>query len=114
MTSKQLKKVKAEMQKIIDRHLPGDQSFFIQNLDEEATFLLIDLLIEKDQIEREKIRAKIEENIKSNKMDIELTNEEIMKIKDKLDFLKNNFNNLNELKNIIDSDSELDNHLNNI
>ena len=47
-------------------------------------------------------------------MNIELTYEEIIEIKDKLWSLKNDYNDLNELKNIINTDSELDNQLNNI
>lgn len=37
-----------------------------------------------------------------------------MEIKDKLDYLKTNFNDLSDLKNIVDSDLDLDNQLNNI
>ena len=114
MSKENLSEIKAEVQKILDNHLEENQRFSIQDLDEESTFLLIDLLVEKDDSEREKIWNKIEENIKLNKMNIELTYEEIIEIKDKLWSLKNDYNDLNELKNIINTDSELDNQLNNI
>lgn len=114
MSTEQLSYVKTEVQKILDKHLPEDQRFSIQNLNEETTFLLIDLLLENDDMEREHIWAKIQERITNNQMNIELTYKEIMRIKDKLDYLKNDFNDLNNLKNIINSDIELDNQLNNI
>lgn len=114
MSTKDLDNVKAEVQKILDRHLPEDQRFSIQDLDEESTFLLIDLLLEKDEEKREQIRTKIQKKIKTNKMNIELDYENIMEIKDKLDYLKNDSNDLNNLKNTVNADSELDNQLNNI
>lgn len=114
MTSEELKNIKNEIQKILDKHLEEGQKFSIQELDEESTFLLIDLLLEKDEEKRKQIRAKIQEKIKTNKMNIELDYENIMEIKDKLDYLKNDFIDLNNLKNTVNADSELDNQLNNI
>lgn len=114
MDKEKLDAVKAEVQRILDNHLEEDQRFSIQDFDEESTFLLIDLLLEKDDLEREHIRAEIQEKITINQMNIELTYEQIMEIKDKLWSLKNDYNDLNDLKNIINSDSELDNQLNNI
>jgi hypothetical protein len=114
MSTKDLDNVKAEVQKILDKHLEENQRFSIQDLDEESTFLLIDLLLEKDEEKREQIRTKIQKKIKTNKMNIELDYENIMEIKDKLDYLKNDSNDLNNLKNTVNADSELDNQLNNI
>lgn len=114
MDKKKIDAVKAEVQRILDNHLEEDQRFSIQDFDEESTFLLIDLLLEKDDLEREHIRAEIQEKITINQMNIELTYEQIMEIKDKLWSLKTDFNDLNDLKNIINTDLELDNQLNNI
>lgn len=114
MTSEELKNVKKEVQKILDKHLEENQRFSIQELDEESTFLLIDLLLEKNEERRKQIRTKIQKKIKTNKMNIELDYENIMEIKDKLDYLKNDSNDLDNLKNTVNADSELDNQLNNI
>lgn len=114
MTQDQLKKIKSEVEKILNKHIEENQRFSIQDFDEESTSLLIDLLLEKDDLEREHIWAQIQEKITTNKMSIELTYEEIMEIKDKLDYQKNNFNDLGDLKNTINTDSELDNQLNEI
>jgi hypothetical protein len=114
MSPEQLSGVKSEVQKILDNHLEEDQRFSIQDLDEESTFLLIDLLLEKDDLEREHIRAKIHEKITTSKMDLELDYERIMEIKDKLNYLKNDFNDLDDLKNTVNTDSELGNQLNSI
>ena len=114
MQQKKLNEIKNEVQKILDAHLEPEQRFSIQDLDEEATFLLIDLLLEKDDLEREKIRAQVEKSLSTHQMNLEITYEWIMEIKDKLDYLKTNFNDLSDLKNIVDSDLDLDNQLNNI
>lgn len=114
MSPEELSNVKAEVQKILDKHLEEKQRFSIQELDEESTFLLIDLLLEKNEERRKQIRTKIQKKIKTNKMNIELDYENIMEIKDKLDYLKNDSNDLDNLKNTVNADSELDNQLNNI
>lgn len=114
MNIEELDAVKAEVQKILDNHLDENQRFSIQDLDEESTFLLIDLLLEKDENKREKVWSQIEKEINTNKMKIESTYEKIIEIKDKLDSLKNKYNDLNNLKNIINADTELKNQLNNM
>jgi hypothetical protein len=112
MSPEQLSGVKSEVQKILDNHLEEDQRFSIQDLDEESTFLLIDLLLEKDDLEREHIRAQIHEKIAIAKMNLELDYEKIMEIKDKLNYLKNDYNDLDNLKNLVNADLELGKHLN--
>ncbi len=107
MSKENLSEVKAEIQKILDNHLEENQRFSIQDLDEEATFLLIDLLLEKDDKKRKEIRTKIEKEISLHKMNLEIDYEKIMEIKDKLTCLKNDFNDLDNLKNIVNSDVEL-------
>lgn len=114
MSPEELSNVKAEVQKILDKHLPEDQRFSIQDLDEEGTFLLIDLLLEKDDKKREETRRKIEKKVSLHKMNLEIDFEKILEIKDKLSCLKNDFNDLDNLKNTVNTDTELDNQLNNI
>jgi hypothetical protein len=114
MSPEQLNEVKTEVQKILDNHLEDDQRFSIQDLDEESTFLLIDLLVEKDDSEREKNRNKIEKNILYNRMNLEITYEKILEIKDKLNIQKNEINDLKKLEELINTEKDLDEELNNI
>lgn len=114
MDKEKLENVKNEVQKIINNHLEEDQRFSIQDFDEESTYLLIDLLLENNDQEKELIRTKIQNKIKSNKMDVELTYEQIMEINDKLNQLKNNYNDLIDLKNTFDADLELNKQLDDI
>ena len=83
-------------------------------LDEESTFLLIDMLTENDDLERENLRAQIEEKIKDNKINLHSTYEKISLIKSKLDFQKNEIKDLGDLNNIIHTENELDNKLEDI
>lgn len=114
MQQEKLNEIKNEVQRILDAHLESEQRFSIQDLDEESTFLLIDLLLEQDDLERERIWAKIEENLSIHQMNFEITYEWILEIKDKLDYLKTNSDDLNDLRNLVNSDLELDNQLDNI
>lgn len=114
MSPKQLNEVKTEVQKILDNHLEDDQRFSIQDFDEESTFLLIDLLVEKDDSEREKNRNKIEKIINYNRMNLEITYEKILEIKDKLNIQKNEINDLKNLEELINTEKDLNEELNNI
>lgn len=114
MQQEKLNEIKNEVQKILDAHLEPEQRFSIRDLDEESTFLLIDLLLEQDDLEMEKIWAKIKENLSTHQMKFEITYEWILEIKDKLDYLKTNSDDLNDLRNLVKSDLELDNQLQNI
>ena len=98
MSSEDLKKIKAEVQKILDNHLDENQRFSIEDLDEEGTFLLIDLLTEKDDKRREEIWTQITDKISELQMDIDLTNNSVLEIKDKLDFHDNEIKDLSSLK----------------
>lgn len=114
MSPEQLNEVKTEVQKILDNHLEDDQRFSIQDFDEESTFLLIDLLVEKDDSEREKNRNKIEKIINYNRMNLEITYEKILEIKDKLNIQKNEINDLKNLEELINTEKGLNEELNNI
>ena len=109
MSPKKLDEVKNEVQKILDKYLPRKQRFSVQDLDEESVFLLIDLLLEKDDLERWYVWFRIQEKLNKNHMKVELDHEKILEIKDKLNYLKeNNFQNLSDLKDIVNIESELD------
>ena len=114
MQQEKLNEIKNEVQRILDAHLESEQRFSIQDLDEESTFLLIDLLLEQDDLEREKTWANIEKKLSTHQMNFEITYEWILEIKDKLNYLKTNSDDLNDLRNLVKSDLELDNQLNNI
>lgn len=114
MSKENLSEIKAEVQKILDNHLEENQRFSIQDLDEESVFLLIDLLLEKDDKKKLGIRTIIEKNFKEHQKNIKIDFEKVLEIKDKLESIKNELNNLNDLKNIINSDLELNEQLNNI
>lgn len=114
MEKYQLDQTKDEVQKILDNHLTEEQKFSIKDFSEEATFLLIDLLLEKDDSKREKIRNKIDKKIITHKKNIEIDIEKVLEIKDKLDEQKNRMSDLADLKNLINSDAALDEQLKNI
>lgn len=111
MTIEQLNEIKSEVQKILDIHLEPEQRFSIQDLDEESTFLLVDLLLEKDDLEREKIWAQIEEKILIKQIDLRINVESINEIKDKLDYQKISIGEINDLEKTIKIEEELDENL---
>lgn len=114
MSSEDLKKIKAEVQKILDNHLDENQRFSIEDLDEEGTFLLIDLLTEKDDKRREEIWTQITNKISELQMDIDLTNNSVLEIKDKLDFHDNEIKDLSSLKEWINLDINLEQQIQNM
>lgn len=107
----ELDQVKNEVQQILDNHLKEDQRFSIKDLDEESTYFLIDLLLEKNDKEREKALKK---HISEHRKNLKLLYAKIMEIKDKIDHQRNNVNNLRDLKNDIIADSQLNNQINEI
>lgn len=114
MLPEHLSEVKAEVQKILDNHLEDDKRFSIQDLDEESTFLLIELLLEKDATEREKIWDRIHKKVLTCEKNIEIDIEKVLEIKDKLDTQKNSVSSLNDLKNLMSAENLLNESLKNI
>ena len=111
MSEKKLDETKNEVQKILDNHLEEDQRFSIKDLDEESTYFLIDLLLEKNDKDREKA---LKEHILEHRKNLKLLYAKIMEIKDKIDHQRNNVNNLRDLKNDIIADSQLKKHMDEI
>lgn len=111
MEEEKLKQVKWEIQAILNRHLEPEHRFSIQDLDEESVFLLIDLLLEKNDLERERIRAKIQKKIKDSQFYLDSTYNSILEVQDKLNFQKNKVNDLDDLKELIHTEDDLDKNL---
>ncbi len=114
MQQEKLNEIKNEVQKILDRHLEPEQRFSVQDLDEESVFLLINLLLEKDDLERERIWAAIEERTLIKQIDLTINVESIKEIKDKLDYQKISNRDVNELQEIINTEKDLDEKLDEI
>jgi hypothetical protein len=106
-----LESIKDEVQKILDRHLKPEERFSVQDCDENTIYLLIDLLLEKDDKKRKKIREKIEKEIINIHSNIDQTYNSILEIQDKIAFQKDEVKNINNLKNTINAENELDNEL---
>lgn len=112
MSVVKLNEIKNEVQKILDNHLEENQKISIQDLDEESTFLLIDLLLEKDDTKREETWDMLHKKILNEEQSIELDLNEILKIKDLLYTEKFNIQSIRDLKNMILLDKTLDDSLN--
>ena len=114
MTDVKLNEIKWVLQTILDNHLEADQRFSIKDLDEKSVFLLIDLLQEKDDLEREKIRAKIQSEIKTSQFNFDSSYNSILEIKDKVHIQSNKLQDLDKLKEIIHTENNLNKELKNI
>lgn len=63
MEQTKLNEVRGFLQWLLDKYLEPDQRFSLEEVDENMLFLLIDLLLEKNSLEREKIWAEIEQQL---------------------------------------------------
>lgn len=63
MEQTKLNEVRLFLQWLLDKYLEPDQRFSLEEVDENMLFLLIDLLLEKDNLEREKIWVEIEQQL---------------------------------------------------
>jgi len=61
MEQTKLNEVRGFLQGLLDKYLEPDQRFSLEEVDENMLFLLIDLLLEKNSLEREKIWTGIEQ-----------------------------------------------------
>lgn len=114
MTPERLNEIRQQVQAILDHHLPEEKRFSVKDLDEEGVFLLIDLLLEKNDKKREKMFKDIEKRIKEEKEKIRIIYTKVLEIKDKLDYQKKNANVLKDFLNTIESDYEFDSKLQNL
>lgn len=61
MEQTKLNEVRGFLQWLLDKYLEPDQRFSLEEVDENMLFLLIDLLLEKNSLEKEKIWTGIEQ-----------------------------------------------------
>lgn len=84
MEQKNLNEIKDYIQKLLDKYLPEDDRFNIKDFDEELTFILVDLLIEKDETKKVGIYKKLYEKAEILNKKIKWEYDEIVKISNKI------------------------------
>lgn len=102
-----IQSAKAIIQQILDRHLPEEERFSIDGLSNDRLEFLVEFLLEEDEIERDKIWARLEEEIEEAKNNLKINTLEVQKIKDLLDHEKLEKWELQNLLNLINSENEL-------
>lgn len=103
-----IQSTKAIIQQILDRHLPEEERFSIDGLSNDRLEFLVEFLLEEDEIERDKIWARLEEEIEETKNNLKISTLEVQKIKDLLDHEKLEKWELQNLLNLIHSEKELE------
>ena len=83
-----IQSAKAIIQQILDRHLPEEERFSIDGLSNDRLEFLVEFLLEEDEIERDKIWSRLEEEIEETKNNFKISTLEVQKIKDLLDHEK--------------------------
>ena len=104
----EIQSTKAIIQQILDRHLPEEERFSIDGLSNDRLEFLVEFLLEEDEIERDKIWARLEEEIEKTKDNLKINTLEVQKIKDLLDHEKLEKWELQNLLNLIHSEKELE------
>ena len=107
-----LQEARIILQKIIDKHLPEGERFSIQEINEEQIWFLIEVFLEKDEIERDRIWANLEAEIEESRQNIQESMAEIQKIKELLDAEKVDKTDLIDLMNIVNTDNSFEKRLN--
>lgn len=107
MDEKNLYEIKEYLQNLLDKYLPKEEWFDIQNFDEELIFILVDLLLEKDETKKIDIYNKLYK--KSEQLDekIKWDCEKISKISNKIILWKIHKKEAEELKNFEKSFDEI-------
>ena len=103
-----IQSAKAIIQQILDRHLPEEERFSIDGLSNDRLEFLVEFLLEEDEIERDKIWARLEEEIEEAKNNLKISTLEVQKIKDLLDHEKLEKWELQNLLNLVHSEKELE------
>ena len=109
---KNLQEAKNFLQKIINKYIPEEERFSIQEINEEQIWFLIEFFLEKDEIERDRIWAILETEIEESRQNIQESMTEIQKIKELLDAEKVDKTDLIDLMNIINTDNSFEKRLN--
>lgn len=103
-----IQSAKAIIQQILDWHLPEEERFSIDGLSNDRLEFLVEFLLEEDEIERDKIWARLEEEIEETKNNLKISTLEVQKIKDLLDHEKLEKWELQNLLNLVHSEKELE------
>lgn len=103
-----IQSAKAIIQQILDRYLPEEERFSIDGLSNDRLEFLVEFLLEEDEIERDKIWARLEEEIEEAKNNLKISTLEVQKIKDLLDHEKLEKWELQNLLNLVHSEKELE------
>lgn len=103
-----IQSAKAIIQQILDRHLPEEERFSIDGLSNDRLEFLVEFLLEEDEIERDKIWSRLEEEIEETKNNFKISTLEVQKIKDLLDHEKLEKWELQNLLNLVHSEKELE------
>lgn len=98
---------KREVQKILDSHL-WDQSFSVENFDEDMLSLLISLLTEKDDEKKKELREQVNDKLRTSETELNGTYLWIRKVWDSIDAVKYSKSELNDLSYHIKNDRELE------
>lgn len=111
---KTLGEYRETIQKIINKYFSEDKRFSVENFGKEQLWYICRLFLEKDDKKRGKIRKEIEYKLNHAKFEYERQYYEIIKNKELFDNHNNIIKDVDNLVNDIESESELDDSLDEI
>ena len=98
---------KREVQRILDKYL-WNQSFSVENFDDDMISLLISLLTEKDDEKKKELREQVNDKIKTSERGLFSAYLWIHEVWDSMDTVRYSKSELNDLSYHIKNDKELD------
>lgn len=107
VNEKQLKGFKATIQKIIDKYLPEESRFSVEDMNAEQIYYVASILSEKDEKKRKEIRKELEKKSKEADKTLKEDYIEILSLKDKYNNIFKSAEDLGSLKEDIDADIDL-------
>jgi len=114
MDEKKLGEIRSFLQWLLDKYLEPEQRFSLDDLDEEMLFLLIDLFLEKDDLERERLWEQVRNKLIEAQEWLRNDYEKIMEIKNRLIMKKLERQEEQRLKELDDLEKEFDEKLSSI
>lgn len=114
MDEKNLGEIRSFLQWLLDKYLEPEQRFSLDDLDEEMLFLLIDLFLEKDDLERERLWEQVRNKLIEAQEWLRNDYEKIMEIKNRLILKKLERQEEQRLKELDDLEKEFDEKLSSI
>lgn len=114
MDEKNLGEIRSFLQWLLDKYLEPEQRFSLDDLDEEMLFLLIDLFLEKDDLERERLWEQVRNKLIKAQEWLRNDYEKIMEIKNRLIMKKLERQEEQRLKELDDLEKEFDEKLSSI